>query len=402
MTSALPNASSGFGGSSDSGGSLSPDELARYARHLILPEVGIEGQTKLKSSSVLLIGLGGLGSPLAMYLAAAGIGRIGLVDADLVDLSNLQRQIIHTSERVGVAKVDSAAAAIRAINPHVEVASHREWFTRENAFQLAGDYDLLIDGTDNFATRYLVNDVSVLLGKPNCYGSIYRFEGQATVFNYSGGPCYRCLFPEPPPAGLIPNCAEAGVLGVLPGLVGTIQATEAIKVLLQEETTLSGRLLLIDALEMRFRELEISRNPDCAICGKSPTIRELPEYEMVSCQTEQGSQSNEPTHTSVPTLTVEELHARKSRGEPFFLLDVREPFEQQICQLGGHLIPLKQLDERLDELPRDQPLVVHCKLGGRSETAVRLLRGHGFTNAINLEGGIIAWARKIDPAMKTY
>lgn len=387
--------------------SLSPDEIARYARHLILPEVGIEGQRRLKASSVLLIGVGGLGSPLAMYLAAAGIGRIGLVDADIVDLSNLQRQIIHSTEQLGMAKVDSAAATIKSINPHVEVASHRERFTRENAFHIAGDYDLLIDGTDNFATRYLVNDVSVMLNKPNCYGSIYRFEGQASVFNYAGGPCYRCLFPEPPPAGLVPNCAEAGVLGVLPGLVGTIQATEAIKVLLQSETTLAGRLLLIDSLEMKFRELEIRRNPNCPICGTSPTIRELPIYEPVACHrapghTAPGHTASEQPETSIPTITVEQLHARLSHGEPIFLLDVREPIEQQICQLGGHLIPLKQLAERLDELPRDQTLIVHCKLGSRSEAAVKLLLEQGFANAINLEGGIIAWAQKIDPAMATY
>lgn len=377
---------------------LSAEELARYARHLILPEVGIEGQVKLKTSAVLLIGIGGLGSPLAMYLAAAGVGRIGLVDADLVDLSNLQRQVIHTTNSLGTLKVESAAAAMKAINPHIEVKTFAERFTRDNALQIATDFDVLVDGTDNFATRYLVNDVCVLLGKPNCYGSIYRFEGQASVFNYAGGPCYRCLFPEPPPAGLIPNCAEAGVLGVLPGLVGTVQATEAIKVLLQSETTLAGRLLLIDAMEMRFRELKIHRNPHCPICGETPTIRELPEESQAVCQ----ASSSAAETPNLPTITVHDLSQRMATGADFFLLDVREPFEQQICQLGGHLIPLTELNDRLHELPTDRPLVVHCKLGGRSATAVELLQSRGFENVVNLEGGIIAWAEKIDPTMNTY
>lgn len=380
---------------------LTAEELSRYARQITLPELGIAGQAKLKASSVLLIGVGGLGSPLALYLAAAGVGRLGLVDADVVELSNLHRQVIHQTSRLGTAKVDSAAAMIAEINPHVQVDIFAQRFTPENALQIAADYDLLIDGTDNFATRYLVNDVSVLLDKPNCYGSIYRFEGQASVFNYRNGPCYRCLFPEPPPSGLIPNCAEAGVLGVLPGLVGTIQATEAIKVLLGKETTLAGRLLLINALEMNFRELAIQKNPSCSVCGSQPTVREVAaERYQIHCDLSSSSQP--ASDQAFASITVETLRDMRERDDDFFLLDVREPYEQAICSLGGVLIPLAELGQRIKELPSDRPIVVHCLSGGRSSQAVEILNAAGFDNVLNLEGGLRAWAEKCEPSLPMY
>jgi len=378
---------------------LSSAEYARYARHLMLPEVGEAGQLALKQSAVLLVGLGGLGSPLAMYLAAAGIGKLGLMDDDEVDLSNLQRQIIHITESEGTSKVESAAATIKAINPHVETQCYQERFSAQNGLEIAKHYDLLIDGTDNFTTRYLVNDASVLLGKPNCYGSIYRFEGQASVFNYAGGPCYRCLFPEPPPAGLVPSCAEAGVLGVLPGLVGTIQATEAIKVLLGADTTLSGRLLLIDSMRMEFRELEFKRDPACKLCGNSPSIRSLVEVQTADCDVRHPAGNSDE---ELDEWTVQRFQQFRDSAAPHFLLDVREPFEQEICSLGGVLIPLSELPNRLDDMPRDLPLIVHCKSGGRSAQAVKLLRENGFDNAVNLRGGVLAWASEIDSSMSKY
>jgi adenylyltransferase/sulfurtransferase len=372
------------------------DEQVRYSRHLMLPEVGLSGQAKLKRSSVLLVGLGGLGSPLAVYLAAAGIGRIGLVDGDFVELSNLQRQIVHTTDRIGVSKVQSAATAIRAVNPHVVVDCHRAFFTPENAISLGREYDLIIDGTDNFATRYLVNDLCVLLGKPNCYGSIYRFEGQASVWGYRGGPCYRCLFPVPPPVGLIPSCADAGVLGVLPGLVGTIQATEAIKILLEIGETLSGKLLLIDSLSMQFRKLSIRRNPNCPVCGDRPTISgiEPDNYRFDACP-ESGVREE-------GVISVEKLRTMREQADPLFLLDVRESFEYKICNLGGLLIPIGELEERLGELPRDRLIVVHCKSGVRGRRAVNLLRQRGFEKVLNLEGGILQWIESFDDGMQAY
>lgn len=372
------------------------DEQVRYSRHLLLPEVGLSGQAKLKRSSVLLVGLGGLGSPLAMYLAAAGIGRIGLVDGDCVDLSNLQRQIIHATDRIGVSKVQSAATAIRAINPHVVVDCHRAFFTTDNAISLGREYDLIIDGTDNFATRYLVNDVCVLLGKPNCYGSVYRFEGQASVFGHQGGPCYRCLFSVPPPVGLVPGCADAGVLGVLPGMVGTIQATEAIKILLEIGETLSGKLLLIDSLSMQFRKLSIRRNPSCPVCGERPTIFgiEPDNYRFEACA---GSEIGEKS-----AISVEKLRTMREQAEPHCLLDVRESFEYKICNLGGMLIPLGELEDRLGELPRDRLIVVHCKSGVRSRRAANLLRQRGFERVLNLEGGILQWIESFNDGMQVY
>lgn len=373
-------------------------EQARYARHFMLPEIGVAGQSRLKESSILLIGLGGLGSPLAMYLAAAGIGRIGLVDPDQVELSNLQRQIIHSTINEGKLKVDSAAAAIQNLNPHVEVERFPVRFDINNAEKLAANYDLIIDGTDNFATRYLVNDIAVMLRKPNIYGSILRFEGQATVLNYKDGPCYRCIFPTPPPTGLIPSCGEAGVMGILPGLIGTIQATEAIKVLLNAEGTLHGRLLCVDAWKMKFRELKVRHNPQCSVCGEQPSITTL--------QVENYLNSCELPTPSIPisfrNLTVREFQEIRDTQQAHFLLDVREEFEYQICNLGGKLIPLAELNAHLDQLPRNEMIVVHCKAGGRSAKAAKLLSDHGFQQVYNLEGGILAWIEQVDPSLKKY
>lgn len=377
---------------------LTSSEQARYSRHLMLPEIGVAGQSKLKTSSVLLIGLGGLGSPLAMYLAAAGIGRLGLVDPDRVDLSNFQRQIIHTTNSEGMLKVDSAAAAIQNLNPHVEIERFPVRFDISNAEKLTSNYDILIDGTDNFATRYLVNDIAVMRGKPNIYGSILRFEGQATVLNYKGGPCYRCIFPTPPPNGLIPSCGEAGVMGVLPGLIGLIQATEAIKVLLGAEDTLHGRLLCVDAWRMKFRELKVRRNPECLVCGDSPAIASLQiENYVDSCESSTPSKAS-----SIENLNVLEFKKMRDSQQPHVLLDVREEFEYQICNLGGKLIPLSQLHSHLDELPRNEMIVVHCKAGGRSAKAVKLLSEQGFQQVFNLEGGILAWIDQVDPSLSKY
>ena len=374
---------------------LTKQERARYARHLSLPEVGADGQRKLKSASVLVVGTGGLGSPVLLYLAAAGVGRIGIVDFDRVEYSNLQRQIIHGTSDVGQPKVDSAAAAINDVNPMVNVEKHDEALSSENAVRLIGDYDVVIDGTDNFATRYLVNDVCIFTGRPNCYGSIFRFEGQASVFGYQGGPCYRCLYPTPPDPGVIPNCAEGGVLGVLPGLVGTIQANEAIKIILGIGEPLVGRLLLLDALDMRFRQLKLNRNPDCPVCGDSPIITEPIDYEQFCGMTKMVEQS--PWDIE-PVQLKSDLDA----GETIQLLDVREQDEYEICNLSAPLIPLGELEGRVNELDRSQRIVVYCKLGGRSAVAVRLLRDCGFIDVHNLKGGIIAWANQIDPDLTTY
>jgi sulfur-carrier protein adenylyltransferase/sulfurtransferase len=380
---------------------LTPQEIARYSRHLIMPEVAMDGQKRLKAAKVLLIGAGGLGSPLGLYLAAAGIGHIGIVDFDVVDFSNLQRQVLHTTRDVGRRKLESAAEHLRAINPEIEVSTFETRITASNAFDLIEPYDVIIDGTDNFPTRYLVNDACVLLDKPNVYGSIFRFDGQASVFYPPQGPCYRCLYPEPPPPGMVPSCAEGGVLGILPGVIGCIQATEAIKLILQKGATLIGRLLLYDALEMKFRELRVRRNPQCPLCGENPTIRELIDYDQfcgIRGQEEGGQELGSQWET-----TVEELKARRDRGEDFVLLDVRNPEEWQICRISGaKLLPLGELPARIHELDSAHEMVVHCKSGIRSARAVAFLLQAGFRKVKNLRGGITEWARKIEPQMPTY
>jgi adenylyltransferase/sulfurtransferase len=377
---------------------LSNDEVLRYSRHLIMPEVGMEGQLKLKQAKVLCIGAGGLGSPLALYLAAAGVGMLGIVDFDVVDMTNLQRQVIHGTADVGRKKLDSAADRIAAINPYVDVRKFETRLTSANALQLFRDFDIIVDGTDNFPTRYLVNDACVLSGKPNVYGSIFRFEGQASVFATQNGPCYRCLYPEPPPPGLVPSCAEGGVLGILPGLVGVIQATETIKLILGSGEPLIGRLLLVDALAMRFRELKLRKDPDCPICGDHPTVTQLIDYEHFC-----GIRGEEKRATATMLdMTPEELKQRLDAGDDLFVLDVREPNEYQICNLGGHLIPLNDLPKRVSELDSSREIVVHCKMGGRSAKAVDFLRQSGFGKVHNLAGGIQAWAERVDPKMPKY
>jgi len=378
---------------------LSKDEILRYSRHLIMPEVGMEGQTKLKAAKVLCIGAGGLGSPLGLYLAAAGVGTLGIVDFDVVDFTNLQRQVIHSTADVGRPKLQSAAEKIKAINPFVEVKPYETRLTSANALELFRDFDMVVDGTDNFPTRYLVNDACVLTGKPNVYGSIFRFEGQVSVFATKEGPCYRCLYPEPPPPGLVPSCAEGGVLGILPGLVGLMQATEAIKLILGAGEPLIGRLVLVDALGMKFRELKLRKNPDCPVCGKHRTITELIDYNQFC-----GIRGEEKpvSSSNLPEISVEELKRRKDAGEDIFILDVREPHEYQISNLGGYLIPLNDLPKRVHELDSSREIVAHCKMGGRSAKAVDFLRQAGFTKVKNLTGGINAWADKIDPKMPKY
>ncbi len=378
---------------------LSKDEILRYSRHLIMPEVGMEGQQKLKAARVLCIGTGGLGSPLALYLAAAGVGTLGLVDFDVVDFTNLQRQVIHFSSDVGRPKLDSAKEKIAAINPFVNVKTYETRLTSENALRIFADFDIIVDGTDNFPTRFLVNDACVFTGKPNVYGSIFRFEGQASVFATKDGPCYRCLYPEPPPPGLVPSCAEGGVLGILPGLVGLIQATEAIKLILGKGEPLIGRLLLVDALGMRFRELKLRKNPDCVVCGKHPTVTTLIDYEEF-CGLR--GQEQPVANTGVPEISVEELKRRLDAKDDLFILDVREPHEYQICNLNGHLIPLNDLPKRVSELDSSKDMVVHCRSGGRSAKAVEFLQQAGFTKAKNLTGGILAWADRIDPKVPKY
>jgi molybdopterin/thiamine biosynthesis adenylyltransferase/rhodanese-related sulfurtransferase len=378
--------------------SLSNDEVLRYSRHLIMPEVGMEGQLKIKAAKVLCIGAGGLGSPLALYLAAAGVGTIGIVDFDVVDFTNLQRQIIHTTADVGRKKLDSAEDKLKAINPNVNVVRFDTRLSSTNALEIFRDFDIIIDGTDNFPTRYLVNDACVLTGKPNVYGSIFRFEGQVSVFGTEEGPCYRCLYPEPPPPGLVPSCAEGGVLGILPGLVGVMQATEAIKLILGTGEPLIGRLLLVDALAMRFRELKLRKNPECPACGPHRTIAQLIDYDEFC-----GIRGEEkPVDTQIPTISVEELKKRKDAGEDIFVLDVREPHEYQICNINGHLIPLNDLPKRVHELDSSREIVAHCRSGVRSAKAVEFLRQSGFKKVRNLMGGILAWAEKIDPSMPKY
>ena len=380
---------------------LSNDEILRYSRHLIMPEVGMEGQQKLKAARVLCVGAGGLGSPLALYLAAAGVGTLGLVDFDVVDFTNLQRQIIHTTNDVGRPKLDSAAEKLTAMNPFIQVRKFETKLTSANALDIFRQFDIVADGTDNFPTRYLVNDACVLTGKPNVYASIFRFEGQASVFAAERGPCYRCLYPEPPPPGLVPSCAEGGVLGILPGLLGVIQATEVIKLILGSGEPLIGRLLLVDALAMRFRELHLRKNPECPVCGTNPTIRELIDYQEF-CGI-RGSESQEASVTAtVPEIRPEELKARLDAGDDIFILDVREPHEYQICNIGGHLIPLGELPARMNELDSSREIVAHCRSGVRSAKAVTLLRQAGFAKVKNLAGGILAWSDKVDPTLPKY
>ncbi len=377
---------------------LSNEEILRYSRHLIMPEVGMEGQLKLKAARVLCIGTGGLGSPLALYLAAAGVGTLGLVDFDVVDYTNLQRQIIHSTADVGRKKLDSAADKLKAINPFLDLRTFDTRLSSANALELFRDFDIIADGTDNFPTRYLVNDACVLTGKPNVYGSIFRFEGQASVFATEQGPCYRCLYPEPPPPGLVPSCAEGGVLGILPGLVGVMQATEVIKLILGKGEPLIGRLLLIDALNMKFRELKLRKNRDCPVCGTHPTVTKLIDYdEFCGIRGEEKSVANTPTD-----MQVEELKRRLDAGDDIFVLDVREPHEYQICNIGGHLIPLNDLPSRVHELDSSREIVAHCKMGGRSAKAVDFLRQAGFSKVHNLAGGINAWAERVDPKMPKY
>ncbi len=380
---------------------LTNEEVARYSRHVILPEVGMEGQLKLKAARVLCIGAGGLGSPVALYLAAAGVGTIGVVDFDEVDYSNLQRQIIHGTPDVGRSKLESAKERLNALNPEVEVVTHEMAVSSQNALELFAGYDLVVDGTDNFPTRYLVNDACVLSGKPNIYGSIYRFEGQASVFATADGPCYRCMFPEPPPPGLVPSCAEGGVLGILPGVVGTIQATEAVKVILGVGEPLIGRFLLFDALKMRFRELKVRKDPECPVCGDHPTVTKLIDYEQF-CGITPVVEEPAPLSSS-DAATVEELKTRLDRKDSFLLLDVREQREFEICRIPGSvLIPLGELPSRLAELKGRDDMIVHCKSGVRSGKAVALLRGSGFAGARNLTGGILAWIDRIDPTLPKY
>lgn len=381
---------------------LSNDEVARYSRHLIMPEVRLEGQKKLKAASVLCIGAGGLGSPIALYLAAAGVGRIGMVDCDVVDYSNLQRQILHGTKDVGRKKINSGRDRVKDINPNVQVDLHDCFFTAENAKEIVAQYDIVIDGTDNFPTRYLSNDVCVMLKKPNVYGSIFRFDGQCTVFApHLGGPCYRCLYPEPPPPGMVPSCAEGGVLGVLPGVVGVMQAIEAIKLIIGVGDPLIGRLVHFDALKMKFREFKIRKDPKCPLCGENPTITELIDYDQF-CGIPQA-QAAEEAEPPVPTVTVEELKEKLDAEEPIVLIDVREPHEWDIARIpGAKLIPLSELTSRMSELDSSDTIYLQCKVGGRSAQALRSLQKAGFSKLYNVEGGIIAWAERIDPSVPKY
>ena len=378
---------------------LTNEEIARYSRHLILPEVGLAGQLKLKQAKVAMVGAGGLGAPLGLYLAAAGVGRVGIVDFDVVDASNLQRQVIHGTRDIGRKKLDSAADRMRDINPNIQIDKFDTGLDSENALEILRNYDLVVDGTDNFPTRYLVNDACVLLKKPNVYGSIFRFEGQATVFAYQDGPCYRCLYPEPPPPGLVPSCAEGGVLGILPGIIGVVQATEAVKIILGIGETLKGRLLLYDALGMRFRELKLRRDKDCPVCGDHPTVTKLIDYQEF-CGVKPVSTQAMPADGIIDPVEVKK---KQDKGDKFLLLDVREPHEYQIARIpGSTLIPLGQLPARLGELDKNAEIVAHCKMGGRSQQAVDLMKQHGFANVRNMTGGIAAWSDKVDPTVPKY
>jgi sulfur-carrier protein adenylyltransferase/sulfurtransferase len=378
---------------------LSRDEVLRYSRHLIMPEVGMDGQLKLKQARVLMIGAGGLGAPLGLYLAAAGVGHLGIVDFDVVDFTNLQRQVTFSTTDVGRPKSEAAKERLAAMNPAIEITTHETRLTSENALDLFKDYDIIVDGTDNFPTRYLVNDACVLLGKPNVYGSIFRFEGQVSIFGAPDGPCYRCLYPEPPPPGLVPSCAEGGVLGVLPGIVGSLQAVETIKLILGAGDPLVGRLLLFDALGMKFRELKLKKNPECPLCGANRTITKLIDYEEFC-----GIRGEEAPAavTTVPEMTPRELKQRLDRGDDLFVLDVREPHEYQICNINGYLLPLGDLPRRVNELDSSREIVAHCRSGKRSADAAEFLRKAGFRKIWNLKGGILAWSDEVDPSMPKY
>ncbi len=384
---------------------LESPELSRYARHLSLPEIGKEGQLRLKASRVVVVGAGGLGSPLALYLVAAGIGTLGLVDFDEVDATNLQRQILHGTRDIGRQKLDSARERLADVNPNVSVVTHDVRLDSGNALEILGAYDIVADGTDNFPTRYLVNDACVLLGKPNVYGAVFRWEGQASVFASDGGPCYRCLFQEPPAAGLVQNCAEAGVLGVLPGIIGSIQALEVIKLILGQGRTLSGRLLIFDALEMSWREMAVSRNINCPVCGEEPTQTELIDYEDFCGMKVSIEGKEEEMVTPFGEVGAVELNERLASAEPPFLLDVRQPHEWDIVNLetdGAVMIPLAELRDRLEEIPTDREIVVYCRTGARSASAAQMLADEGFSSVFNLVGGIHAWVDEIDPSLPKY
>lgn len=376
---------------------MDKDELLRYSRHFSLPHVGVEGQQRLRDAKVLCIGAGGLGSPLLLYLAAAGVGTIGIVDNDVVDVTNLQRQVLYTTDNIGQKKVFSAKTKLQALNPHINVITHDEHLIADNALQIIRQYDIVADGTDNFATRYLVNDACYHLKKPNVYASIFQFEGQCSIFSAPNGPCYRCLYDSPPPAGLIPNCAEGGVFGVLPGLLGTLQATEVLKLILGIGDPLIGRLLTIDTLTMRFREFALQRNPDCRLCTHQQPFATLPDHDIGVCQ-----MNTAPATATVAAISVQELAELQKNHAKFILLDVREPYEYDICNLQGKLIPIGELPQRLNELDKDSMIIAHCKGGGRSTRACLLLQEAGFSDVRNLTGGVVAWAKEIDPSMPTY
>ncbi len=387
---------------------LTNEQVKRYSRHLIMPEVGVEGQEKLINSSVLCIGAGGLGSPLALYLAAAGVGHLGVLDFDVVDFSNLQRQIIHSEKTIGELKVESAKKRILELNSDIKVTTYNEMLTSENAMEIIKDYDVIVDGTDNFATRYLVNDSCVLLGKPNVYGSIFRFEGQVSVFDAKKGPCYRCLYPEPPPPGLVPSCAEGGVLGILPGIIGTLQAAEAVKLIIEKGKPLIGRLLFLDVLEMQPREMKLRKDPNCPICGENATIKELMDYEEF-CGIGRGELGQEETtqredsEEDVLEINIDQFKEIRDNGNNVVVLDVREYHEYDICNIEGSvLIPLGEITDRIDELNEDDEIIVHCHHGARSMKATQFLKDKGFKNVKNLAGGIDAWAEKYDPDMPRY
>ncbi|MGB9431995.1 MAG: molybdopterin-synthase adenylyltransferase MoeB [Candidatus Acidiferrum sp.] len=381
------------------GASLTNEEILRYSRHLIMPEVGMEGQLKLKGARVLLIGTGGLGAPLGLYLTAAGVGHIGLVDFDVVDFTNLQRQVTFGTSDVGKPKTEAACARLSNLNPDVRITTYETRLTSKNALELFKDYDIVVDGTDNFPTRYLVNDACILLGKPNVYGSIFRFEGQVTVFGMPDGPCYRCLYPEPPPPGLVPSCAEGGVLGVLPGIIGSLQALETIKLIIGRGESLAGRLVLFDALALKFRELKLRKNSHCPMCGTHRKIHELIDYnEFCGIRGEEEPEGD----LHVPEITARELKERLDKAEDIFILDVREPHEYQICNLNGHLIPLGELPRRVHELDSAREIVAHCKSGKRSAQAVDFLRQAGFRKVYNLRGGILSWSTEVDPSVPRY
>ncbi len=380
---------------------LSREESERYSRHLVIPEVGMEGQLKLKNAKVLIVGAGGLGSPLGLYLAAAGIGEIGIADFDTISYSNLQRQVIFNTDDLNKSKAETAKEKLNKINPETEIQVYDYKITKENVLDIIKDYDIVADGSDNFTTRYLINDACVLLGKPDVYASILRFEGQVSVFDSRVGPCYRCLYPEPPAAGEIPSCEEGGVLGVLPGIIGSIQANEVIKYIIGIGKLLTGRLLILDALKMKFRELKIEKNPDCPVCSENPLITELIDYDLF-CGNNKINKKKMNEHSEFE-ITVEELKAKMDKGEKFFLLDVREPFETEIASIGGTLIPLNSLPEHIDEIPKGQEIIVYCRSGHRSNHAMEFLRDNaGFKNVKNLLGGVLAWSDKIDTKMQKY